>query len=220
MDSQLTLVDPHIAALAQGDEGGVVLLFQGSSMLNNVLHLRGSENNFPAYIIQSNRTASQTEIRRVVRGGVELGPTNSRSTITSTALASNSALGEDNGFAGGQVVVISRIFRNDVLPDVVEFVGIHSLQRKKWLKHKRFFDPRFTSTDENKIYFVWGRVDRRQLALYSEASNEIIARFWTHIPGVEPAKLVLTRPDAEIMFEAVITSLILVEQKYRVMEKI
>ncbi|KAI0792451.1 hypothetical protein C8Q75DRAFT_602031 [Abortiporus biennis] len=164
MDSQLTLVDPHIAVLAQGDEGGVVLLFQGSSMLNNVLHLRGSENNFPAYIIQSNKTASQTEIRRVVRGGVELGPTNSRSTVTGTALASNPALGEDNDASGGQVV-ISRIFRNDVLPDVVEFVGIRSLQRKKWLKHKRFFDPRFTSTDENKTYFVWGRVDRRQLAV-------------------------------------------------------
>ncbi|KAI0792453.1 hypothetical protein C8Q75DRAFT_731676 [Abortiporus biennis] len=217
MDSQLTLVDIHASGSSQGVEGGIVLLFEGHSMLNNVLHIKGTQTNSPAYIIESNRTASRTEIRRVVpitAQFVTLFPMDPFSTV----ISENPVRRETSDLVDEQVVV-SRILRNELLPDVIEFSGIRSMQRKKWLKHQRFFDPHFQAGDENKTYFVWRPVDRRQLELYSESSSQIIARFWTHIPGVEAAKLALIRPEAEAMFEAVITSLILVEQKYRVKEK-
>ncbi|KAL4254411.1 hypothetical protein ABKN59_003677 [Abortiporus biennis] len=191
MDSQTTLVDN--AAIVAERTLETIFVFDNNSMLNNVLSFEGTDH--AAYLIKSNYIGTKTEVRKLVPPGSEGGP------IT-------------------EQVLLARVYRNDFLPDRVEFKRSppKSIQRKKWLRKRRFYDPYVQQSGEGLSYFVWRPVDWRQLELVTENTGQVLARFWSSIPAKEPAKLSVL-PEAEIMIDIVLLSLLIVEQKYKVKEK-
>jgi len=115
-------------------------------------------------------------------------------------------------------VLAAQINRNDFLPDKIMFAGGESVKTSNWLSRKSFCDP-FKISDPQAPRFVWKPTNAREIALYAENMPfRPIAWFRASIRGVEAATLAL-QEEAESMQDAVLASLIIVEQRYRVKDK-
>ncbi|THH29023.1 hypothetical protein EUX98_g5162 [Antrodiella citrinella] len=116
------------------------------------------------------------------------------------------------------VVQAVRIDRNELLPDKVTFEGFPVIKMKDWLKKRSFKDPRAQNRDEATQY-IWKPTNLREIALYIEDMPFLpVAWFRASVPGVESASLSL-QAEAEPIQDAILASLIVVEQKYRVRSK-
>ncbi|KAH8100372.1 hypothetical protein BXZ70DRAFT_186945 [Cristinia sonorae] len=135
--------------------------------------------------------------------------TNFKSTRTTV---SRMIPGSDQG-----AVEVARIDRNDIFPDKVTFEGFPSMKLNSWLKKQSFTDPAQSKADSPKKY-VWKPTNLREIALYEEDMPlRPIAWFRASAPD-ESASLSL-QSEAEVIQDAVLTSLIIVEQRYRVESK-
>ncbi|TCD64190.1 hypothetical protein EIP91_004466 [Steccherinum ochraceum] len=115
------------------------------------------------------------------------------------------------GSAKGVVEVV-KIERNDILPNKITFEGFPSMKLNNWLKKQTFSDP---ARPNVTTQYVWKPTSAREVALYiTDMPLRPIAWFRSSIPSVEPATLSL-QPEAEPIQDAVVASLILVEQQYR-----
>ncbi|TCD64189.1 hypothetical protein EIP91_004465 [Steccherinum ochraceum] len=115
------------------------------------------------------------------------------------------------------VAEVVKIERNDILPSKITFEGALPMKTSTWLKKQTFSDP--ARPDDRSVQYVWKPTNGREIALYiADMPFRPIAWFRSSIPLVEPATLSL-QPEAEPIQDAVIASLIVVEQKYRVLNK-
>ncbi|KAK7679597.1 hypothetical protein QCA50_017308 [Cerrena zonata] len=172
-------------------EASSTLIFSPDSLLNTTLSLRGT--NRPVYKVQTSGNATRTEVFRIIPGSVREPP------------------------------LVVRINRNEIFPDKITFHGVPTLKTNQWLKKNTFTNPHV----ENASYsgsskrFVWKPTNTREIALYKEdfPSSPIAWFRSSSLCGEpEPAYLAL-KSEAENMQDAVLASLIIVEQRYRVKHK-
>jgi len=131
---------------------------------------------------------------------------------SSRTVVSRMIPGSEQGAA--QVV---RIDRNELFPDKITFGGFPTMKMSDWLKKQSFSDP--ARAGDRATQYVWKPTNAREIALYIEdVPFRPIAWFRASIPGVESASLSL-QAEAEVIQDAVLASLIVVEQRYRIQSK-
>ncbi|CAL1703145.1 unnamed protein product [Somion occarium] len=142
-----------------------------------------------AYVIQTNNHSTRTEIRKIIPGNDES-------------------------------PVVVRIDRSDLLADKITFTGIPSMKISQWLKSKKFTDPYASSTTNSApMRYVWKPTSASEIALYREdIPFRPIVWFRSSLRSVEPAYLAL-QPEAESLQDVVLASLVIVEQRYRVKDR-
>ncbi|KAI0074688.1 hypothetical protein K474DRAFT_1665128 [Panus rudis PR-1116 ss-1] len=170
-------------------EADSVLTFSRDSLLDSTLSLQGT--NSVVYTIQTTPATELTTIRRYVPGSVE------------------------------DPFVVVKIERNDFLSDQVTFGDLPRMKTNKWLKKRSFCDPRACDV-EGAPRYVWKPTNAREIALYHDVSSLSslipIAWFRSSFGTGEPATLSL-QPETRDIQDAVLASLIIVEQRYRVKDK-
>ncbi|KAI0695576.1 hypothetical protein C8T65DRAFT_41651 [Cerioporus squamosus] len=120
---------------------------------------------------------------------------------------------------GSDSIKLASIQRNEMLPDTITFLGGGPTRTKKWIKHKTFTVSVPGIGDRT---YTWKPTSLREIALYDQ-QNPLTPVAWyrtayrQNVDGVEVTEMptLSLQPEVESIAHLVLTSLLIVEQKYR-----
>ncbi|KLO19653.1 hypothetical protein SCHPADRAFT_935147 [Schizopora paradoxa] len=203
-ESTLTMTGTkvHSYAPASMNAPSSVVSFSTGSV-NNTTVLSSSEQ--PLYTITTDAVSNSHT--KILRGGPSLQDPTSM------------------GVSSGGIELVAEIKRRDLLPDVIRFADWSSSRKlKSWIHGASGKASDFpTSFEWNDLKYTWKTNEARQIALYNDIRpSSPIAWFQCGsgssrpMPGhTRTRDLLVLQPEAESILDAVLVSLVVVEQSLR-----